>query len=166
MILGVLYFLGIAFLLLLPFIAAAAVQVVLSLKRRKWWLGLLLPAFCILAGAVLGIQQACLPVAGSRPLAVLWLFLSAAVILLLVWGFCRTKRGWLRAVCAALAIGFMPLVLQQNDGGTVEYRALLYRAAFYHRILPEEQGRAIVTYDTHIEIAFFPFNWMTQDEGL
>ncbi|MFR1434147.1 MAG: hypothetical protein ACLSS9_02710 [Acutalibacteraceae bacterium] len=46
----------------------------------------------------------------------------------------------------------------------MEYRALLYRAAFYHRILPEEQGQEIVAYDTHIEIAFFPFNWMNDTE--
>lgn len=102
---GVLYFLGIAFLLLLPFIAAAAVQIVLSHKRRKWWLGLLLPTFCVLAGGVLGIGLNGLPVAGSRPLAALWLCLSTAVILLLVWGFCRAKRGRLRAVCVILAVG-------------------------------------------------------------
>ena len=161
---GVLYFLGIAFLLLLPFIAAAAVQIVLSHKRRKWWLGLLLPAFCVLAGGVLGIGLNGLPVAGSRPLAALWLCLSTAVILLLVWGFCQAKRGRLRAVCVILAVGLLPLVLQRNDGGTVEYRALLYRAAFYHRILPEEQGQELVAYDTHIEIAFFPFNWMNDTE--
>jgi len=91
MIMGVLYFLGIAFLLLLPFIAAAAVQIVLSHKRRKWWLGLLLPAFCVLAGGVLGIGLNGLPVAGSRPLAALWLCLSTAVILLLVWGILPGK---------------------------------------------------------------------------
>lgn len=150
-------------LLLLP-LAAAAVQIVLSQRRRRWWLGLLLPAFCLVTGAVFGIGLNGLPAAGSRPLAALWLCMTLAVILLLLWGICRVKRGWLRAVGVLLVIGLTPLVLQRKDGGTLDCRALLYRATFYHRILPEEQGRAIVTYDTHIEIEFFPFNWM-EDTG-
>lgn len=133
-------------------------------KRRKWWLGLLLPAFCVLAGGVLEIGLNGLPAAGSRPLAALWLVPFDGGHPAAGLGILPGKVRRLRAVCVILAVGLRLLVLQRNDGGTVEYRALLYRAAFYHRILPEEQGQEIVAYDTHIEIAFFPFNWMNDTE--
>ena len=52
------------------------------------------------------------------------------------------KKKNVYIVCVLLAIVLLiPIPLQLKDGGTVEYKALVYRVLKVHRLAPIESGK-------------------------
>jgi len=52
------------------------------------------------------------------------------------------KKKNVYIVCVLLAIVLLiPIPLQLKDGGTVEYKALVYRVLKVHRLVPIESGK-------------------------
>lgn len=62
------------------------------------------------------------------------------------------KERLLKAAAVLVAaILFFPMPLQKKDGGTVEYKALLYSVQNVHRLNPDPQGEEFIE-GTIIEI--------------
>ena len=52
------------------------------------------------------------------------------------------KKRNVYIMCALLAIIFLiPIPLRLKDGGTMEYKALVYRVLKVHRLAPVESGK-------------------------
>ena len=61
------------------------------------------------------------------------------------------KRLLKAAIVLVAAILLFPMPLQKKDGGTVEYKALLYSVQDVHRLNPDPQGEEFIE-GTIIEI--------------
>ena len=79
----------------------------------------------------------------------------------------KSKKSIIAITIIVAFVLIIPLRLARNDGGTIEYSAILYKVIDWHEVktvLSEETGE----YENYvarddIEFKIFPFNWISND---
>lgn len=150
-------------LLALGLIGVVVGQVLLSLRRRHWALGLVLPGVLLTAGIVffaVSLTQGRIPAelsAGKTALAVAALFFLYSLpglLLLGVYAICRMRKLWAKVLLTLLLLGCVPMV-GTCGGGSSKYVAVLYTVEL-------DFCSSCAEGEKDVSVKIFPFNWFAE----
>ena len=73
----------------------------------------------------------------------------------------NVKSIILVALIIVLCLLFIPIRNKLQDGGSVEYNAVLYKLTVYHQIDSIDDDNNVIKGRNDVEFKFFPFNYLS-----
>lgn len=144
-------------------------QILLSRKKMDWRFGFIPPGIIFVLSIVFvvlemttseHIQHSTLEENTVTILARLFIYNVLTILLLGLYSVIRLKKAGVKFLVILLMLSVIPVFAMCNDGGSVQFNAILYQITFLHRF---DDSRP-TGFDTTTKVAVFPCNFIQEKD--